>query len=170
MARKLKKKDLKRKMILDYKESNEKYSKLLKEIHLGNSISIEQSKLKYRSNIPKEYKQSRGETLVEKVLIKCKKYFLKEVEFKGCINKYTSKKLRFDFYLPKDNICIEFDGEQHYKSILEFDGNDGGKALNRRKDLDKIKDNFCKLNKIRLLRIKYDDKNKLSKISNFIKK
>ncbi len=169
MARKLKKEDIKKKMLLDYIKSNEKYSKLLKEIELGKTITYEHASLKYRSRIPRGYKASRGEVLIEKLLIKANIYFLKEVEFKGCNNPKTGKKLRFDFYLPEKNKCIEFDGIQHFESVLEFDGKDNGEALKQREKLDNIKNNFCKSNKIDILRIKYNEDDKISKINKFIK-
>lgn len=156
-------------MLLDYQKSNDKYTKLLREISLNQGvITEEQSKLKYRSNIPKDYIQSRGEILVQTILIKKSKYFLKEVEFQGCTNPKTKRKLRFDFYLPKDNIIIEYDGIQHYESVEDFDDNDKGKALKNRQILDTIKTNFCKKNNIKLLRIKYNDIDKYKLISNFI--
>ena len=37
--------------------------------------------------------------------------FKKEKKFKDCKDKYQ---LPFDFYLPQYNLCIEFDGEQHF--------------------------------------------------------
>lgn len=61
-------------------------------------------------------------------------------------------KLRFDFFLPQKNICIEFDGIQHFKPIEYF----GGIAeFIKQKKRDKIKDDFCKLNGLYLIRIPY---------------
>lgn len=40
--------------------------------------------------------------------------YIKQKTFENCIDK---RKLKFDFYLIKLNICIEFDGIQHYESI-----------------------------------------------------
>lgn len=71
--------------------------------------------------------------------------------FEDCKN---LRKLPFDFYLPKYNICIEYDGIQHFKSIKYF----GGKqALLLQHKRDEIKTNYCKENNINLLRIKYDE-------------
>ena len=52
------------------------------------------------------------------------------------------------------NICIEFDGIQHYESIPYFGGTN--KLIYQRK-LDNIKNNWCLKNNITLLRIKYKD-------------
>lgn len=62
--------------------------------------------------------------------------------------------LPFDFYLPKYNVCIEYDGEQHFRPV-EFWGGEVGFA--KRQQNDKIKNEFCMANSIRLLRIRYDE-------------
>ena len=60
----------------------------------------------------------------------------------------------FDFYLPDYNLCIEYDGEQHFKPLKHFGGE---KDLTERQENDKIKTNYCLENKISLLRIRYDE-------------
>jgi len=71
--------------------------------------------------------------------------------FEKCRYKNT---LEFDFYLPKINTCIEFDGLQHYKSVIYFGGEE---SLKKSKLRDKIKNIFCKENNINLIRIRYDE-------------
>ena len=60
--------------------------------------------------------------------------------------------LPFDFYLPDYNLCIEYDGRQHYIPIERFGGEDGFKYTIKH---DGIKNNYCKNNNINLLRIPY---------------
>ena len=62
--------------------------------------------------------------------------------------------MSFDFYLSEYNILIEFDGVQHYHPIPFFGGLNG---LLLRQKRDKIKNDYCKINNIRLIRIKYDE-------------
>lgn len=62
------------------------------------------------------------------------------------------KPFRFDFYLPEHNAIIEFDGEQHYKSI-EYWG--GKKALANTKKRDILKDVYARKKGIHLLRIPF---------------
>ncbi len=71
--------------------------------------------------------------------------------FENCNYKYV---LRFDFYLPEYNLCVEYNGLQHYIPI-DFFG--GIRTFNINKERFEIKENFCKENKIDLLVIKYDD-------------
>lgn len=71
--------------------------------------------------------------------------------FKKCKNK---RLLPFDFYLPEYNICIKFDGIQHYKPVKQYGGYDN---FNKQKINDEIKNDFCLVNNIKLLRIKYNE-------------
>jgi len=60
----------------------------------------------------------------------------------------------YDFYLPKYNMLIEYNGLQHYKPITFFGGEKGFKYLKQR---DKIKEKYCLDNKINLLVLSYKD-------------
>lgn len=96
-------------------------------------------------------KESKGEIKIRNILEDNNIKFDSQKMFDGCQN---IKPLSFDFYLLDYNTCIEFDGRQHYKSI-EFFG--GEKRLLEQQKRDKIKTNFCKNNKINLIRIKYNE-------------
>jgi len=71
--------------------------------------------------------------------------------FDGCVYK---NKLPFDFYIPSMNLIIEYDGEQHFMVIENWGGEEEFKLRQKK---DKIKTKYCKYNKIRLERIKYDE-------------
>ena len=73
------------------------------------------------------------------------------------------KPLPFDFYLPNYNICIEYDGEQHFKPIKYFGGQ---KAFQSQQQKDEIKNKYCQDNKIKLIRISYMDYDNIEKILN----
>jgi len=73
--------------------------------------------------------------------------------------------LKFDFYLIDHNILIEYDGEQHFRPVDYFGGEE---AFNNLQLKDKIKNEYCKVNNIPLLRIKYSDVNITDLIDNFI--
>ena len=62
--------------------------------------------------------------------------------------------LPFDFYLPTYNICIEFDGEQHFKNKKMWGGREG---LLKRQQHDNIKTQYCQNNNINLIRINYNE-------------
>lgn len=52
------------------------------------------------------------------------------------------------------NNNIKYDGAQHYK---EVDCWGGRECLSRRQHNDKIKDDYCAKNNMRLIRIRYDE-------------
>lgn len=83
------------------------------------------------------------------------------MKFDNC--KYKNK-LPFDFYLPDYNICIEYDGLQHYESIEYFGGE---KNYKLRIEKDKIKTKYCQDNNIILERIIYSD-NIIEKLENIL--
>lgn len=66
-------------------------------------------------------------------------------------------KLPFDFYLPKYNLIIEFDGQHHFYEI-------GRGNYETTKKHDEIKNQYCKDNNINLLRIPYWEGNNIEKI------
>ena len=97
-------------------------------------------------------KSSKGENKIHMFLKNKNIEFNSQYKFDNCINPKTGWKLRFDFYIPSNNMCIEFDGAQHYKSV-EFFG--GQKAYDERVILDRIKTKYCEDNNIKLIRIPY---------------
>lgn len=99
-----------------------------------------------------------GERKIKEFLDNNKIKYFKEKKFKECKN---IKELPFDFYLPEHKICIEYDGELHFRSVELFGGLN---LLNRIKENDTIKDNWCINNEIKLIRISYKQKGKILKI------
>ena len=68
--------------------------------------------------------------------------------------------LRFDFYLPCENILIEYDGIQHFK--CSGTGWDTQEKLEKTQKYDAFKDRWCREHKIPLIRIPYTDFKQLS--------
>ena len=60
--------------------------------------------------------------------------------------------MKFDFYLPDRNLCIEYDGKHHFE-VTEY-GEDKLKDTIKK---DTIKNEICKSNNITLYRISYKD-------------
>lgn len=96
-------------------------------------------------------KESKGERAVEQILKEKGIRFIRQHKFNDCKDKRC---LPFDFYLPDDNMCIEFNGRQHYEPVATFGGEKSLKGTQRR---DKIKEGYCNKNNIPLLAIKYDE-------------
>ena len=87
--------------------------------------------------------------------------------FNNCRNPKTNAMLRFDFYLIDYNICIEYDGSQHFRPFnfvtLELTAND---TLVENQYRDGLKNIFCDGIDERpiLLRIPYWDFKNIEKI------
>lgn len=77
---------------------------------------------------------------------------------------FSRNNLKIDFYLPKYNTFIEFNGEQHYKRIPYFHKSEDDFQMQVERD-KRLKD-YCKKNKIKLIVIKYNQINKIEKILN----
>ena len=93
---------------------------------------------------------SKGEEKIGQILNQYNILFEKEKRFNTCINPITKGYPRFDFYIPKDNYCIEFDGIQHFTSQ-----NNNWMSLEENKKRDKFKNKWCLENNIPLIRIPY---------------
>lgn len=96
-------------------------------------------------------KVSSNEMLIGEYLSKNKILFQREKTFNDCKGA-GNKKLRFDFYLPQYNLCIEYDGEQHYRPIKYFGGIE---KYNTLKLNDNIKNKYCADHNIALLRLPF---------------
>jgi very-short-patch-repair endonuclease len=98
--------------------------------------------------------ESKGETIVRSILDKYKVEYFQYHYLEGCLSTKNNKcyKLTFDFYLPKKNIVIEYDGEQHFRPVDMFGGS---KTFERQVILDSIKNKFVEDNNIGIIRIPY---------------
>lgn len=94
---------------------------------------------------------SKGNRYVADLLSSKNISFVREARFDSCKFKNT---LPFDFYLPNLMALIEYDGEQHFKSV-EFWGGELG--LQDRILKDNIKNKWAKDNGFKLFRIRYDE-------------
>lgn len=106
--------------------------------------------------------KSNGEYKIAEILTHLSVHFIRQHSFKDC--RYKNP-LPFDFYLPKLNILIEFDGIQHFEVVDWFGGID---FLLLQQKKDTIKDNWCISNSIRLYRISYLELISDDKIKNII--
>lgn len=93
--------------------------------------------------------KSHGEKIIQEYLERRYIQFESQKRFNDCRYKNT---LPFDFYLPKLNMCIEYDGIQHYEALELFGGEKGFAETQKR---DQIKTNYCMQKGITLLRIPY---------------
>lgn len=108
-------------------------------------------------------KLSKGEKAISYFLDRNNIEYISQYKFQDC---FYINLLPFDFYLPKFNLCIEYDGIQHFQPCT-FGGvsfERAEKALELCKLKDKIKTEYCKNNNIKLLRIPYTQFNNIDNI------
>ena len=101
--------------------------------------------------------------IIEKILKENNIQYKKEYAFSD-LKTEKGGILRFDFAIFKNNqlqYLIEFDGEQHFKEINNERFKRSG-SLKERQARDKLKDDYCKDNNIKLVRIPYYDIDKIS--------
>lgn len=99
------------------------------------------------SGCPKCNSETQGERAVRKYLeLRSIKYETQKIfpDLKGISGKNP---LRFDFYLPVLDTCIEFDGLTHTLPVF------GQKALETLQINDQLKNKYCKKNCINLIRV-----------------
>ena len=94
-------------------------------------------------------KESHGEKGINEWLDAHGISYQRQKVFDDCKNKRV---LPFDFYLSAYDICIEYQGIQHYKPIGYFGGK---KSFESQVLRDDIKREYCKKNNIHLLEIPY---------------
>lgn len=97
----------------------------------------------------------KGEDSIIEVLDKLKCNYIHQYKFEDCKD---VRPLPFDFYLPNYNLCIEFDGQQHYEPRF------GEENFKSTKKHDEIKNQYCISKNIDLLRIPYWDSNNIENI------
>lgn len=109
-------------------------------------------------SIPFTPHKSQGELKIMNVLSKMNVNYITEKMFNGCCDE---SKLRFDFYLPMKNICIEFDGKHHFKEVDFYKMKTDFKDIQKK---DRIKNEYCKKHNIKLYRIPYTKLNHIEEI------
>jgi hypothetical protein len=88
-----------------------------------------------------------GEGYVEETRL----YYLVQTEFPDATREHSPKWLgrqRIDIYIPSKNIGIEYQGEQHFRPIDWFGGDEG---FSNQQERDERKRSICKANGLRLV-------------------
>lgn len=100
---------------------------------------------------------SKGEKFLLNFLEKNNINFNYQKTFEECVYKNP---LKFDFYLPDYNLCIEYQGIQHYKPVTfgKLSKDKAEKNFKVQQIRDQIKREFCKKENIKLIEISYNKK------------
>lgn len=101
----------------------------------------------------------KGETIITKILNNLNIRYEYQKAFKDLRD---TQPLSYDFYIPDQNILIEYQGIQHYQPIDYFGGDDTFKYQQKH---DRIKSDYAKFHKYNLITVPYteDTFNKIKK-------
>lgn len=109
--------------------------------------------------------RTKGIIIIDEILNKNNIPYVKEKTFDTCRFPDTNALARFDYWV-NNKFLIEYDGEQHFK---EKDLKYFKDTLEKRQWHDKFKNSWCKENNIPLIRISYDQLEKISSLEDIMK-
>jgi hypothetical protein len=115
----------------------------------GNIVHRTSAELKYFYSCGCLQNKSKMEAYVAQLLKNYEITYEPQKRFDDCRDVFP---LPFDFYLSDYNMAIECDGIQHFEPIKHFGGVERFKI---RQQHDRIKNVYCSVNNIQLLRIPY---------------
>lgn len=107
-------------------------------------------------------KDSKGEQKIAALLKAANFVYQKEYHLSGRYHK-----LRLDFYLPDEQIAIEYQGEQHFQHIKHF--HRGRQEFLKAKEYDRQKINWCNRNGIKLYIVPYWELEKINSTTDIFK-
>ena len=131
----------------------------------GNTCNVSGRNLRSGRTVSCGCQISKGELKIHNYLLQNNILHNEQYSFNDLKSSFGAP-LRFDFYLPLYNLCIEYDGEGHY-SPINWNGCSDDKALisfDTIKRNDELKNKYCKDNNVNLLRISYPDYDNIEKI------
>ncbi len=99
-------------------------------------------------------KCSLGEEKVYNVLKENNFKVESQYTFNDCKSSKYNAILKFDFYLPDYNCCIEYQGQQHYGYTSGWNNKNN---FEHRQELDEDKRQYCKKHNIKLVEIPFTD-------------
>ena len=150
-----------------YVRNKTRSTMLIVECPIHGILEVYYSNLRQRKSCPEcnsnNLQNSKITIEVERWLNDSGEHFIREYKFQDCRDK---RELPFDFYLPKLNTCIEVDGRQHFEKAYfgNMSENETEIMLNYTKRHDEIKNQYCKQNNIKILRIPYWERNNIEKV------
>lgn len=152
-------------VVYNYKEYGiiKTLKECLKETHISSKsfkkyckqYNLSYSKILHRNNIPRQH--SKFQTSVTNYIrqIYSSYQIFEEMTFSDCVNPKTDNLLRFDIYVKDINLIIECDGVQHYAKDSYFNNLALQSGYTPVYETDKIKDKYCSIHNIKLIRIPY---------------
>ena len=133
---------------------------LVRHNRCGNEWEIKASHLLHQNMCPR-CKSSKGEALIRKYLTNIGLDFTEQQTFPSLELK---KSLSYDFYIPSQQLLIEYQGIQHYEPIAHFGGT---KRFELQQESDKRKRKYASEHGLRLVEVPYS-LDTLEKVSTYL--
>ncbi|MDM0528455.1 hypothetical protein QTH49_13420 [Clostridium perfringens] len=130
----------------------------------GHKYSVYPHNFKTGERCPHCNTMSHGERVTRKVLEECKLGFDQQKKFEGLIG-LGGRALSYDFFV-EGYLLIEIQGEQHYKPLKHFGGEEQFKI---QQEHDKLKREFAINNGYKLLEIPYFSTKDLDNLENTLR-
>lgn len=108
-------------------------------------------------------KQTKGEAMIEGFLDKSGIEYIKEYKLPNISLFCDRRYLLADFFLPKGNTIIEYNGQQHYHPVSIFGGEESFLSQQER---DITLRQYCLENGIKLIEIPYSERDNIDEILN----
>lgn len=105
--------------------------------------------------------RSKGENIIKYILDKNDVPYKSQWSIKNENMFCGNNKIVVDFYIPRKNVIIEFNGVQHYRPISYFGGEEN---FVHQQERDFALRQYCKEHKIRLIEISYKEFKKIEEI------
>jgi len=83
--------------------------------------------------------------------------FKREKRFNWLRSPITNYHLRVDVFYPEQKLCVEFDGEAHFRPVRFLPGQDKEKDFEKIKIHDAVKNELVPQNGLNLLRFRFDE-------------
>lgn len=127
-------------------------SRFFNGVEMGGRFAICMHCVVGRSDIASRWRTS--ESSGERALFQILNQLFGEKNFYRYARPSWLSGLELDFYVPSHKLAFEFDGKQHFEYVSHF--HESEDSFESQKARDAKKDELCKKNLVRLIRIKYD--------------
>lgn len=129
----------------------------------GNKKNTTKYNPRYWEN---SHQQSSAEARIEQWLNQRKVFHMTEARFSSCKNPRTGQVLSFDFFIPGQKLCIEYQGEQHEQITSFMTGTKEEKLekIKQQQFKDEVKVIYCQQLGFKLLVINFRDYNIIEEI------